>query len=175
VNAQNDLAARDRAEVPAQVQLNCGSWSGSSSDGSNESKLSADLNSHYAHRIDEAVNAISLTPGAWIALIAGGLLGLLILAGGAILFGLVVAAIGGAIFYWQYNNLDKRRTDVRQVLEKEHDQALKVLRACLAELVDLRREIAREDSKSNDVTAFLESLTSAQFILGGAHRKALAS
>lgn len=175
VNAQNDLAARDRAEVPAQVQLNCGSWTGSSSDGSNESQLSTDLNSHYANRIDEAVNAINLTPGAWIALIGGGLLGLLVLVGGAILFGLVIAAIGGAIFYWQYNNLEKRRTDVRQVLEKERDQALQVLRACLAELVDLRREIAREDAKSNDVTVFLESLTSAQFILGGAHRAALAS
>ncbi len=175
VNAQNDLAARDRAEIPTQVQLNCGSWTGSSSDGSNESNLSADLNSHYANRIGEAVNAVNLTPGAWIALIGGGLLGLVVFAGGAFLIGLVIAAIGGAIFYWQYKNLDKRRADVRQVLEKERDQALQILRACLAELVDLRRELAREDAKSNDVTAFLESLTSAQFILSGAQRAALAS
>jgi ABC-type nickel/cobalt efflux system permease component RcnA len=110
-------------------------------------------------------------------LIGGGLLGLVILAGGAFLIGLVIAVIGGAIFYWQYKNLDKRRADIRQVLEKERDQALQILRACLAELVDLRREFAREDAKSNDVTEFLESLTSAQFILSGAQkqRAALAS
>jgi hypothetical protein len=171
VNAQNDLAARDRAEVPAQVQLNCGSWTGASSDGSNESSLAADLDSHYANRIDEAVNAVKLTPGAWIALIGGGLMGLVIFAGGAYLVGLVVAAIGAAIFYWQYKNLDRRREDVREGLEKERDQALNILRACLAELVDLRRELTREDAKSNDVTAFLESLTSAQFILGGAQKQ----
>jgi hypothetical protein len=176
VNAQNDLVARDRAEVPAQVELNCGSWKGSSSDGSNESKLSSDLNSHYANRIDEAVNAISLTPGAWIALIGGGFLGLVLMSA-SILLGLVIAAIGGAIFYWQYKNLDNRRAEVRQALEKERDQALQILRACIAELVDLRRELAREDAKSSDVTAFLESLTSAQFILSGANkqRAALAS
>jgi hypothetical protein len=167
LNAHQDLAARDRAEVPSQIELTCGSWKGSSFDGRNESQLTADLNSHYAARIEEAVNGVKLSPGAWIALVGGVLLGLVVLVSGTILVGLVIAGIAAAFFYWQYKNLDKRRVEVREVLEKERDQALQVLRACLAELADLRRDLAREDAKSNDVTAFLESLTSAQFTLSG--------
>lgn len=167
LNAHKDLIARDRAEVPVHAELACGSWKGSSSDGRNESELSADLNSHYESRIEEAVNAVSLSPGDWIALIGGGLLGLVVLFSGAILIGLVITGIAAAYFYWQYRTLDKRRVGVREALERERDQALQILRACLAELADLRRELAREDAKSNDVTSFLESLTAAQFILSG--------
>jgi hypothetical protein len=167
LSAHQDLVARDRAEVPAQIEIACGSWKGSSSDGRNESNLSDDLNAHYAARIEEAVNGVKLSPGAWIALVGGGLLGLVVLISGAVLIGFVIAGIAAAYFYWQYKNLDKRRVEVREALEKECNQSLEVLRACLAELADLRREIAREDAKSNDVTAFLESLTAAQFVLGG--------
>jgi hypothetical protein len=176
LNAHHDLVARDRAEVPMQIELGCGSWKGQSVDGSNEAQLVADLNSHYANRIEEAVNAVKLSPGAWITLIGGGLLGFVILVSGAILVGLVIAAIAGAYFYWQYSNLDKRRIEVREALEKERDQALQILHACLAELADLRRELAREDARSNEVTAFLESLTSAQFVLSGPDKqRAIAS
>ncbi len=167
LSAHQDLVARDRAEVPAEVELACGSWKGKSVDGSNEAGLSSSLNSHYAERIEQAVNAVKLSAGVWIALIGGCLLGFVVLASGAILIGLVIAGIAAAYFYWQYKNLDKRRVEARELLEKERDQALHFLRACLAELADLRREIAREDAKSNDVTVFLESLTAAQFVLSG--------
>lgn len=167
LSAHQDLVARDRAEAPVQIEIACGSWKGSSSDGRNEPNLSADLNAHYAARIEEAVNGVKLSPAAWIALVGGGLLGLVVLVSGAVLVGLVIAGIAAAYFYWQYKNLDKRRVEVREALERERDQSLEVLRACLAELADLRREIAREDAKSNDVTSILESLTAAQFILSG--------
>jgi hypothetical protein len=156
--------------------LACGSWKGSSSDGRNEPELTADLNSHYTARTEEAVNSVKLSPGAWIALVGGGLLGLVVLVSGAIFVGLVIAGIAFAYFYWQYTSLDKRRTEVRETLEKERDQALQILRACLAELADLLRELAREDARSNDVAMFLESLTSAQFVLSGPDKqRALAS
>lgn len=166
LNAHHDLVARDRSEVPGEIELACGSWKGKSADGSNESDLSASLNALYAQRIEEAVSAVKLSPGAWIALVGGGLLGLVLLLA-APLVGLVIAGISGAYFFWQYKNLDKRRADVRELLAREGDQALQMLRASLAELADLRRELAREDAKSKDVTSFLESLSTAQFVLSG--------
>lgn len=169
LQAHQDLVARDRNQIPMDVEFNCGSWRGKSRDGKNEAELIDDMRRHYEQRVNEAVAAVTISPGAWIALIGGGLLGLLImLAGGlGILMGLLVIIIAGAVFYWQYSDLDRRRSEAREKLEHERDQAAQALRACLAELTDLRRETSREDAKSVDVTQLLEALSSPQFILSG--------
>lgn len=167
VAAQQDLVARDRAKIPADAELNCGSWKGTSRDGADEESHVATLTAHYEDRIREAVEAVALAPAAWIASIAGALLGLMLMSGGGggILFGLIVAGAGGAYFYTQYNGLEAARTAARQQLEKERDQAIRILKAALAELVDFRRECALEDSKAEGVLTFLESLSSPQFVL----------
>jgi hypothetical protein len=167
LGAHADLVARDRMQMPQNVDLAIASWKGTSTDGSNESALSQDLREHYNGRIDAAVAEVKLTPGAWIVLVAGVLLGLLIMfqGGGAILFGLVIAAAAAAFFYWKYKDLDRARTQVRQALEKEHEQAAHVLKACLAELADYRYEVAVEDSRSEAVTNLLDALSSPQFVL----------
>jgi tetratricopeptide (TPR) repeat protein len=167
LGAHADLVARDRMQVPQNVELAIASWKGTSTDGSNESALAKDLRGHYDGRIDAAVAAVKLSPGAWIVLIAGVLLGLLIMfqGGGAILFGLIIALAAAAFFYWKYKDLDRARTQVRQALEKEHDQAARVLKACLAELADYRHEVAVEDSRSEAVTNLLNALSSPQFVL----------
>jgi hypothetical protein len=165
--AHNDLVARDRMEMPRQAEITIASWSGRSTDGANEKVLAADLRQHYNAKIDTAVNAVSLTPAAWIVLIAGILIGGLIMTGGgtAILIGLVLIAAAAAFFYWKFKDLDRQRDAARQALEKEHDQAAVVLKAVLAELADYRREVAAEDARSADVAALLESLSSPQFVL----------
>jgi hypothetical protein len=167
LNAHRDLVARDRAEDPTEVDLTCGSWKGKSTDGSNQPHLSSSLSSHYDERIEQAVSAVKISPGAWIALIGGSLLGLVVLIGGSILVGFVIAGIAAAFFYWQYKNLDKRRAEAREQLEREREESMQVLLACLAELADMRREIAREEEVCNEVTSFLESLTASQFVLSG--------
>ena len=165
--AHNDLVARDRMETPRQANLTIASWSCTSTDGSNEKVLAADLRQHYNAKIDTAVNAVSLTPAAWIVLIAGILIGGLIMSGGgtAILIGLVLIAAAAAFFFWKFKDLDRQRDAARQALENEHGQAAAVLKAVLAELVDYRHEVAIEDARSADVTALLESLSSSQFVL----------
>jgi len=167
LGAHADLVARDRMQTPRQAELAIASWKGTSTDGSNEPALMNDLRQHYNGRIESAVASVKLTPGAWIVLIAGLLLGLLIMfqGGGAILFGLVLAGAAAAYFYWKYKDLDRAREEARQMLEKEHEQAARVLRASLAELADYRREVAVEDSRSEAVTHLLESLSSPQFVL----------
>lgn len=165
--AHQDLVARDRAEVPREVEIVCGSWKGKTTDGSNEQQLTTDLMQHYASRAQQAVDAVKLTAGPWIALIAGGLFGVLMMAqgGGAILFGLVIAGAAGAFFYWKRKNLDRIRENTRKTIEQERDQAARILKACMAELADYRRELAAEDAKSQKVTEFVQSLSSPQFVL----------
>jgi len=171
LQAHHDLVARYRSQFPTEAEFACGSWKGASRNGSNEAELANDLNQHYADRAEKAVAAVQLSGSAWIALIGGGLLGLVLLLSGVFLIGLIVAGIAGAYFYWQYKSLDKIRVDARETIERERDQSLQVLRACLAEYVDLRREIGREDAKSARVTEFLELLSSPQFVLSGPEKQ----
>jgi len=163
----NDLTARDRASVPSDVEIKCGSWEGSTRDGLNEQLLGGDLQSHYASRIEAAVSAVKISGGTWAVLIIGALFGLVVASGGgsALLMALLIVAGAGLYFYFQYQNLDKRRQQVRGELEKERDDAARIMRAALAELVDLRRETAKEDGKADQVLTLLSALSSPQFVL----------
>jgi hypothetical protein len=163
----NDLTVRDRALVPTEAEIGAGSWKGNSRDGSNEPQLSADLFQHYANRIEQAVNAVGIAGGTWAALVIGGLFGLLLAAqgGGAILMGILIMAAAGAYFYFKYQNLENVRNQTKASLEKERDEADRILKAALAELTDLRREISKEDGKADDVVELLKALSSPQFIL----------
>lgn len=167
IAAHQDLIARDRARIPADLDLTCGSWKGKSRDGSEEEALNADLVSHYTARIQEAVAAVQLSPVAWIVLVVGVLLGVLFMSGGGggILFGLIIAGAAGAYFYTQHTGLEKSREAVRQQLQTERDQASRMMKAALAEVVDLRREIAKEDGKADNVLELLQALSAPQFVL----------
>jgi hypothetical protein len=164
----SDITARDRAAVPSTVDIGCGSWKGSSRDGLDEQRLSADVHSHYASRIEEAVNAVKMTGGTWAAVAIGALFALFIAAQGsgtAFVLALFVLGSVAAYFYFQYQNLDKRRQQARTALETERDGVARVLKAALAELTDLRREIANEDAKADQVLTLLAALSSPQYVL----------
>jgi hypothetical protein len=163
----NDLTARDRARVPADVQIACGSWTGSTRDGHNEQALEADLQSHYGARIEAAVNALKISGGTWAAVVIGGLIGLMVLfnGGSAVVMGLLIMAGAGAYFYFQQQNLEKQKHQVREALEKERDDAIRIMKAAVAELVDLRRETVKQDAKAEQVLALLSALSSPQFVL----------
>ncbi|HYO79240.1 MAG TPA: hypothetical protein VE010_22440, partial [Thermoanaerobaculia bacterium] len=165
--AHNDLVARDRMTMPRQADLTIGSWSGTSADGANETELEGQLRQHYDAKINAAVSAVSLPPEAWIVLIVGVIVGGLIMAGGgtATVIGVVLMIAAAAFFYSKFAALDWMRGEARKALRKEHDQAVAVLKASLAELADYRREVAVEDARSADVISLLESLSSPQFVL----------
>ena len=120
-----DLVARDRAQVPAEAEIACGSWKGTSRDGSNEQQLSGDLYQHYSNRIEQAVAAVAITGGTWAAIIIGGLLGLVIATvaqrSGQTWWspdGLLIMAAAGAYFYFQHNNLENVRQRTREALKR---------------------------------------------------------
>jgi hypothetical protein len=169
----NDLIARDRSRIPADVEINSGSWKGTCRDGSEERQLNSNLYQHYTTRIVQAVNAVRIKGSTWAVAIIGGLIGLMVVFKGinpaleatTIFIGLLIMAGAGAFFYFQYNNLDKVRQQTQQGLEKERDAASKILKAALAELTDLRRDAAKEDEKAENVLALLKALSSPQFIL----------
>lgn len=166
-----DLLVHERGSIPPEVQINIGTWSGSSIDGSNEEALSADLMAHYVRRIEAAVAAVGITPLTWALSVGGGALGAWMIIGGGEsmkIFGLVVLMAAAGYFFFRYRDLDKVRTRVRQNLEWERDSAANILKATLAELADFRRELAREDAIASQVEDILENVQPSNLVLGGA-------
>ena len=165
----NDLTTRDRAKAYAEVEIVCGSWKGKSRDGSNEQDLTKDLFEHYANRIKQAVNSFSMA-GAWFSPIIPGALGLAIFAASdndIKYLGSLLIAVAVALFYFGRRRVKQRRLRAKVNQLQEQGAAVKTLLATLAELTDIRREIATEDKKSDDVLVLLSALSSAEFVLNG--------
>ena len=165
--AHHDLVARDRAALLREISITVASWTGTSVDGANEAALVAEVQRHFAARIEAALAPIQLTAGPWIALVVGGLFGgLLAFQGGvAILFGLLIGGGAAAFFHWKRLEIARVRAATQAALETERDQTIRILKACLAELADYRREVWTEDAKSEQVSTLLVSLSSPQFML----------
>ncbi len=165
--AHQDLVARDRTALLREVTLSVASWTGTSVDGSNEPALVQNVSGHFAARIETALAPIQLTARPWIALVVGGLMGagLMLQGGGAILVGLLIGGGVGAFFYAKRQEVARLRAATQAALETERDHTMRILKACLAELADFRREVWTEDAKSEGVSALLDSLSSPQFTL----------
>jgi hypothetical protein len=162
LSGYSDLVARARAQVPVEAELACGSWTGKSRDGENERELADDLERQYAERIRKAVEAVKIPTQTWAIAGGGVVLGALLI-GTSIGWIVMLAAAG--YFGYHYMQLDKARDAIRADLTNQRDGALRLLKAALAELVDLRRDIAAEDGKSARVLEFLNALSSTQYIL----------
>jgi hypothetical protein len=159
-----DLVARDRAAVPTEVELAVGSWRGKSRDGANEAELVTSLESYYSSQLDRAIQAVGLgTP--FIFAIIGALFGVVVLLLGSWLFGLLLLAVAGGLFYMAKRNQETVRDKARQQIRGERESALRILRACLADLVDLRRAWASADAESDTVVDVLEATHSDQHLL----------
>jgi hypothetical protein len=159
-----DLVARDRAAVPAEIDLAIGSWSGKSRDGANEAELVTSLSSYYQSQLSQAIQAVGLG-AAFIFAIIGALFGAIALLQGSWLFGLLLLAVAGGLFYMAKKNQETSRDKARQQIGAERESALRILRACLAELVDLRRAWANADAEADTVADVLESIHSDQHLL----------
>jgi len=159
-----DLVARDRAAVPAEVDLSIGPWRGTSRDGANEAELVTALESHYRLQQEQAVQAVGLGI-AFVFAIIGAIFGVVALLQGGWLFGFLLLAVAGGLFYMAKKNQETAREKARQQIGAERESALRILRACLAELVDLRRAWAGADAQADAVADVLESIHSDQHLL----------
>ena len=74
-----------------------------------------------------------------------------------------LAALGWA--YLGYRQVQKLREKIRSDFARLKEQSAQALRACLAELVELRRDLARRDAVSAAVTALLEGISPEQHLL----------
>jgi hypothetical protein len=78
---------------------------------------------------------------------------------------MIVIGLGGLAWFGKsYFDLGKKREQTTEEFNKLKDQYQGILKATLAETVDVRREISTEDAKYDSVMQFLEAITPQQFV-----------
>jgi hypothetical protein len=169
--AHQDMLARDRAAVPAEVEIKIQDWSGTSRDGANETELAGALGQHYDAKIAQAVAAVTLGCLSWAGI------GLAALSMLAIVMAISAHSLGGAVLFFLFTALavglvalggreqEKRRATLRKQLTEQRDWAIGVLRAGLAELADLRRAWSQADAEAAAVGEALLAARSEQQVV----------
>ncbi len=166
MQAYEDLTIQSRAKSPLQIELKLDDWTASTKDGTNEIELVESLNLHITDKLNTALVAVKLNALHWFALGGGGLLGLYGLVNVGILP--MVIGVGGMIYYYiAKKNLTKKKDQIISDFEQYRENAITILRAILAEVVDYRREYAQRDAEYGKVIDFMQQLSPQQYIVVG--------
>ncbi len=158
-----DITAKARMAVPADVELTVEGWNGVTQNGDNEAELLQSLEKDIAAREATELATIKFKPAHWFGVLLG-----VVLILGAAKAGWIAVILGGLVLlamFSVYSGLDKQRAQVKSKFGTLRQQASDAVRACLAEIVELRRDIARRDAVSGSVTAFLDGISPEQHIL----------
>lgn len=163
LKAYEDITAKNRAEVPLDVELSIEGWSGSSRDGSNERELLQSLSAHIENKKVQALAKLKLNLMHWFALLGGAGLGVMGLIDMSVL--MIVLGLGGVVwFFTAKSGIRKGLQQTELDFAKLQEDSANILKAALAELVDWRNEFGKEDKEYNKVMQFLESISPEQHI-----------
>ncbi|WP_027014488.1 hypothetical protein [Comamonas composti] len=162
LDAHADVTAKARQNVPQKITINLEDWSGETSDGSNESELLTALAGHLRQREEAALAEVKLGLKHWAAIVLGVVMVFMGL-GNMVLLAMGLAALAWA--FVSYRQLDKIRAKIRADFARLQEQSAQVLRASLAELVELRRDAAQRDAFAGQLTALLQAISPEQHLL----------
>lgn len=158
-----DVTAKARMAVPADVHLDIEGWQGITQNGDNEAQLLRSLEDELAAREARDLATIKFSAKHWLGVALS--VGLILSAASA---GMVPLLLGGAGLTWVYlahRQMETQRKTIKANYAKLRQQAGDALRACLAEVVELRRDIAARDAISAQVVQLLEGISPEQHVL----------
>lgn len=165
IDAHSDVTAKARLRVPQLIDIQIEDWSAQTSNGDNEAELLASLSAHLEQREAQALEEAKLGLMHWGAIALGAVLILMSVSSGMVTFVMGLAALGWA--YLGHRKVQQLRIKIRADFARLKEQSAQALRACVAEVVELRRELAQRDGVSADVKALLEGISPEQHLLSG--------
>ena len=170
INAYKDITAKNRLEIPTDVEINIDKFNESSQDGTNEAELIEKWEKTMKDEMDDQLAKTVLTDfqsfclfGGWVA--AG--IGLFLMIGA--MFGLgFFAAVSSIVMFVIYSSgkssVEKRRASIEKQSQEKFKNGSEIIRASLAELVDFRAQFAQKDSESQKVVDFLELIKPEHYV-----------
>src|SRR5471030_416146 len=162
-DAHSDITASTRASVPLQIVLQIEGWQGQTKNGENEAELASSLGAHIDDAEAKALADVKLGLGHWAAVVIGALF----ILGGLPSFNLLLLGLGAGCVIWFFvakSQLAKTKEAISAKYATVKAQALQVVKAAVAEIVEWRRDFARRDADASDVTAPLDGISAQQFV-----------
>lgn len=162
LEAHDTFTAQSRNKIPEYVDLSIDDFKTSTKDGSDENELLKKQEDFYSNLLETELKKLSYP-------YAGIIIGILICLLGFwafslhVIVGIIGTAIGCVIIWNSINNHKKAKNAISENFEERKRKAKEVLRGCLAETVDYRKEHMIEDNKAEKVRQLLASITPEDF------------
>ena len=162
VEAHDTFTAQSRNKIPQTVDLAIDDFKTSTKDGSDENELLKKQETFYQNVLATELGKLSFP-------YAGVILGALVCLLGFwafslhVIAGIVGLGIGGVLIWNAINNHNKAKKQITENVEERKRKAKEVLRGCIAETVDYRKEHSTEDSYAEKVRHLLTSITPEDF------------
>ena len=172
LSAYNDIVAKNRMNVPNEIELNLFHFSAATVDGQNEDEVLDRFNSELDFERAKALSRNNLSSYDRASLYGGiaiFFIGIFMLAGGknAITLGLI-AAIAGIILMVNFFAKERKVEEKKKCVEGQYidrrTKGCQIIRAVLAEVVDYRNELEKWDAESQKVVDYLERLTPSEYV-----------
>jgi hypothetical protein len=162
VEAHNTFTAQSRNKIPQYVELSIDDFKTSTKDGSEEIELLKEQEDFYRDVLETQLASLSFP---YAGVIIGILIALLAFWAFSIqpIVGIIGIGIGGVIVWNSINNHKKAKNKITENIEERKTKAKEVLRGCIAETVDYRKEHTTQDNKAEEVSHLLYSITPEDF------------
>ncbi len=162
VEAHDTFTAQSRNKIPQTVELAIDDFKTSTKDGSDENELVKKQETFYQNVLEIELGKLSfpyagVIIGALVCLLGFWAFSLHVIAG------IVGLGIGGVLIWNAINNHNKAKKQITENVEEHKRKAKEVLRGCIAETVDYRKEHTSEDSNAEKVRQLLTSITPEDF------------
>lgn len=162
VEAHDTFTAQSRNKIPQTVELAIDDFKTSTKDGSDENELVNKQDAFYQNVLDTELGKLSfpfagVIIGALVCLLGFWAFSLHVIAG------IVGLGIGGVLIWNAINNHNKAKKQITENVEERKRKAKEVLRGCIAETVDYRKEHTSEDSNAEKLRHLLTSITPEDF------------
>jgi hypothetical protein len=162
VEAHDSFTANCRINVPQEADLSIDSFTTFTQNGSDEEAQLAKHENYWSILLQDELAKISFP---YSNILLGFLIGALGYFG--FTFHPAVGITGLAIGVWViWSGFDQFKTSKRRIMDSIEERKIKsreVLRGCIAETVDYRRELAAEDAKAEALRALLTSISPEDF------------
>ncbi len=162
VEAHDTFTAQSRNKIPQEIELDVDGFTAKTKDGSDENELISKQDYFYKNILETELNNVAYPYGG---VIIGALICLLGLWAFTIHFvaGLVGLGIGGVLIWNNIKNYNTTRENITENVEERKRKAKEVMRGCVAEAVDYRKELSREDANAEALRQLLKSITPEDF------------
>jgi Na+-transporting methylmalonyl-CoA/oxaloacetate decarboxylase gamma subunit len=168
-NAYNDVVAKNRMQIPNEVEVNIDNFNDITHDGKNENELVEKFEAMVEQEKRDALAQNKMTAfqqfSLWGGVAIGGIGVIMLFANPLLGLIAVIAGIGMVINHFSKKKaVEVRRQSIEQQYEEKRESGVQIVRATLAEVVDFRAEFAEKDAESAKVVDFLDQIKPEQYI-----------